>query len=996
MLRVMRHAAWLAFMVLLVPAAVYAQATISGVVRDSSGGVLPGVTVEASSPALIEKVRSVVTDGTGQYRIIDLRPGTYVVTFTLTGFSTVRREGVELSGTFTATLNVDLQVSTVQETITVSGQAAAVDVQTARRQQVIDDGIVREIPTGRSYNSLMVLLPGVSVTSADVATGPCGACTFGLHGRANEGRVQVDGIGQGASLAGTTSGLITDPGNSQEVVITTTGTLGDAETSGPIMNFVPKTGGNTVSGSFFASGSNSAMQGENFTDELRRAGLIAPSELLKAWDLSFSIGGPIVRDRLWYFGTARTQGADRSVTNMYQNLNAGIATAWTYAPDLNNQAIHDRTWENASLRLTWQATPRTKFGVFWDEQAICRTCTGAGPQNGFPSPTTSPEALGNGEIGPPSRTQQITFSSPATSRLLFEAGWGTTLQRYGGHRISRPDTVDFVRMVEQCTAGCPTNGNIPGLTYRSQNGSSIWNAAYRWRGSMSYVPGAHNMKFGYEGSFLTNETAPYTNSQLLDYRVNNAVPNQFTMYAYPYQRLDRARHLALYAQEQWTTGRWTLQGAVRYDNAWSYVPEQQVGPGKFIPTPTVFPAEDLVNWKDVTIRMGVANDLFGNGKTALKVHLGHYLDSARAGGTYTAPNPIGRIATVVNRSWIDANTNWRPDCDLLNPAAQDLRPSGGDSCGAMSNVNFGRAVFSDTYDPDLLTGWGIRPDDWSFTALVQHQIVPRVSVELGYYRRWWGNFIVTDNRAVTAADFGRFSVTAPTDPRLPDGGGYTLSNLYNVNPDKFGLTNNFITRASNYGDQTEHFDAVDLSVNVRLPNNITFQGGTSTGRGVTDNCEIQAQLPEINPVNPFCHVSPPFLTQFRGLGSYIVPRVDVLVSATFQSVPGAQLAANWGVPNALVLPSLGRPLSGGAANVTVNIVEPGEQYGDRTNQFDVRVGKILRFGRTRTQVSLDVYNLLNSSAVLTYNQAFIPNGAWLTPNSVLTARFMRISGQFDF
>jgi hypothetical protein len=218
------------------------------------------VTVEAASPALIEKVRAAITDGSGQYRIENLRPGDYEVTFALTGFRSVRRQGIELTGSFVATVNADLQVGSLEETITVSGEAPVVDVQSAKRQEVLSNDVIAAIPTGRSYNALMVLIPGVAVTSADIATGPCGACTFGVHGRNNEGRVQVDGIGQGASLAGTTSGLITDPGNAQEVNVTTSGGLGEAETSGPIMNFVPKTGGNTVHGSFFSSGSNSAMQ----------------------------------------------------------------------------------------------------------------------------------------------------------------------------------------------------------------------------------------------------------------------------------------------------------------------------------------------------------------------------------------------------------------------------------------------------------------------------------------------------------------------------------------------------------------------------------------------------------------------------------------------------------------------------------------------------------------------------------------------------------------
>jgi hypothetical protein len=409
----------------------------------------------------------------------------------------------------------------------------------------------------------------------------------------------------------------------------------------------------------------------------------------------------------------------------------------------------------------------------------------------------------------------------------------------------------------------------------------------------------------------------------------------------------------------------------------------------------VFPAEDLVSWKDVTPKMGLAWDVTGNGKTAVRVNLGKYLDPARAGGTYSGPNPVSRISTSITRTWTDADRDYVPDCDLLNLAAQDLRASGGDFCAGASNVNFGKKVFSNTYDPDLLTGWGKRPSDWSFGASVQREVLPRVSLEVGYFRRWWGNFVVTDNQAVAASDYTAFSVVAPSDARLPGGGGNTISGLYDVDPAKFGQTNNFITLSKNFGNQYENFNAVDVTVNARMKNGLTFSGGTSTGQGVTDNCEIKAKLPEIGPTNPYCHTATGWLTQFRGLGSYTIPKADVLLSATFQSVQGPNLAANYALPAAVTTAALGRPAAGSSI-LTVNLVSPGSLYGDRTNQLDFRAGKIFKFGRTKAQVSVDVYNVLNSAAVLGYNQTFIPSGAWLTPNSVITARFVRISGQFDF
>jgi hypothetical protein len=272
-------------------------------------------------------------------------------------------------------------------------------------------------------------------------------------------------------------------------------------------------------------------------------------------------------------------------------------------------------------------------------------------------------------------------------------------------------------------------------------------------------------------------------------------------------------------------------------------------------------------------------------------------------------------------------------------------------------------------------------------------VLPRVAVEVSYNRRWWGNFSVTDNLAVATADYDRYSVMAPADSRLPGGGGYVIEDLYNVSNARFGLTNNFVTAATNFGNQVNRWHGVDVNATARLRGGFTFQGGTSTGRRVTDTCEVIVD----NPSRRNCHVAEPFQTTFKGLASYTIPKVDVLVSGTYQSQPGDQLAANWNVPNAIVQQTLGRPLSGGAANVTVNLLDPGQMYGEQIDHLDVRVGKILRFGRTRTNVGFEFYNVLNSADVLAYNQTYSPTSTtWLTPTSVMTARFIKVTMQLDF
>jgi hypothetical protein len=345
----------------------------------------------------------------------------------------------------------------------------------------------------------------------------------------------------------------------------------------------------------------------------------------------------------------------------------------------------------------------------------------------------------------------------------------------------------------------------------------------------------------------------------------------------------------------------------------------------------------------------------------------------------------------------------------MNGAAQDLRAAGGDLCGAWSNANFGKNVYSLSYDEKILKGWGVRPGDWQVGVTVQQQLLPRVSVEVGYTRRWLQNFTVTDNLAVAAADFDPFSVTAPSDPRLPGGGGYVVSGLYNVKPDKFSLTNDLRTYAPNYGSVSQVYNGLDININARMRNGLQLQAGSTTGQRVTDYCEVRAKLPEqsgtfstasevpqYSPTNPYCHYAPGVTTRFTAAGSYTVPKLDVLVSGTLQSSPGEPLAANWVIPSATVAQWLGRPLSGGAANVTVNLLQPGEQNYERVNQLDFRVGKILRVAGRRANVAVDLFNALNFDTVLTYNQTFVPGGSWLVPTSVLTARTAKITVQFDF
>jgi len=964
-------------MVLLMPAAARAQSgsAIAGVVKDASGAVMPGVSVEASSPALIEKVRTAVTDGAGQYKIVNLVPGPYTVVFTLTGFNTVRRESLELTSSFTATVNAEMRLGALEETITVSGASPTVDTQNVVQQQVMTREVLNAIPAGmKSTGQIGVLIPGVTSTSQDVGGTAFSAVGLAVHGsRLNEQAALYDGMNfnNGQGRGGQFIAIVTNDATVQEMAIETAGLSAESEASGVRVNLVPRDGGNRFSGLLIGSFSNHNLQSNNLNDDLKARGLTSSTRVRRTYDVDPAFGGPIVRDKLWFWGSVRWQSSELKLAGIYYNL---TPTGHAYTPDLSRPADSLEKNQNQSLRLTWQATPRNKISLQHQNAGQER------PYYGYSlgQLTNAPEAIYYSKSAPMYQSQ-ASWASPFTSRLLFEAGALYNNKDYP----TQPQKTNAPNQAAYTDLGTGfTWGNYPN-TY-GHNASHNFNARF----AASYVTGSHAIKAGFTFMHLWAWTSSDVVNDGMTLQLRNGVPTQVTVFATPFSFYELLNaNYGLFVQDQWTHKRLTVNAGVRFDALENIVPAQTIGPGPQVPTRNLVFDEvrGVPQWRDVTPRLGAAYDLFGNGRTAVKVSIGKYLEAPNP-PTFTRPaNPAGALVQSATRTWADRNNDFIPQADEL---------------GAITPTNFGTTNVSTRYDPEVLTHRGY---NWELAAQVQHQLVPRVAVGGGYFRRWYGNMRVTDNLSVTPADYSPYCVTAPSDARLPDGGSYQVCGLYDVN--RLVPQNNVISLASTFGTARELYNGFDLTVNARLPNGIVLSGGPSIGRTETDYC-FTVDSPQGTGLPPnqgatstagllYCHVTPPFQANVKMLGVYPLPWWDVQFAATFQSLPGPQILASRSYTNAEIAPSLGRNLATGVNGVaSVQLIEPGTMYDERLYQLDLRASKLFRFGRSRLQANVDLYNAANAGAILSINTTYGSN--WMRPTNVLQGRLLRLGGQLDF
>ena len=977
---------------LVMPAVASAQqdSGIAGVVRDDTGGVLPGVTVEATSPALIEGVRTAFTDGEGRYNITPLPPGTYAVTFSLPGFSTVIREGVELSSGFTAAINADMQVGGIEETITVTGASPLVDVQNVRVQTRVTNELRAALPSGaQGLMAVTKLVPGMTSALDQGGGGALGiygsnqSTSSTFHGKGSTVD-SYDGM-QVNNLSGIGSvSYIMNPSTVSETAIQTAGISAESM-SGFSINMVPKEGANVFSGSADATFTNDALQTSN-VEELRDRGVRGDGhKTLHAYDTNFTIGGPIAQDRVWFFAATRLMGTKNEVADKFFNLTQGTPL---FTEDLSSPHFNKDWLRSQAIRVTAQLSDNNKLSTFADTQYF--------QTRGWQF-NRAPEAQICWDMWPQG-VYQTTFTSTVTNRLLIEAGAGLTKGPFPCDRETRTELFGFTVAEEDISVQEATTGYIynAASSYLNKND----NDRYMQRFSVAYVTGTHSFKTGFTlQEHINNRNTVINQDQT--WRLRNQVPERITLRSTPTNELNRTKaDLGIYVQDQWVASdQITLNLGLRFDYFNGYVAEQTMPAGLFVPE-RIFPrVENVPNWTDLNPRVGLSYDLFGDGRTAIKGSLGRYVGK-EAVSVARAFNPVFTQVNSANRSWNDENGNLSPDCDLTNFAANG-------ECGGISNLNFGtNNPNALQYSEDLTEGFGNRDYLWDLSAEVQHELAQGMSMTVGYYRNWSNHFrglprgdfrtvYLLDNLALTPNDFDPYCITAPLDARLPEGGGYEVCGMFDVVPELFGVGEFLAARPGDYGDQSRSSDYITASINTRLGNGIELGGSVDMGRTIEDRCfTIDSPQQLLH-----CKVDRSFGEQVQIKSHGVLPLPgNFVVSGTFQNLAGAPWLANYSASNALIETSLGRPLAGGRRSATVPLIEPFSLFEPRRNLLDLRVSKVFSdLGPgVRVQLNFDIYNVINDASVLRGNDNF--GTQWLRPsrNGVAAARLIQMGGKVSF
>jgi Carboxypeptidase regulatory-like domain len=981
--------------VVALPTVARAQSAIGGTVKDASGAVLPGVTVEVASDVLIEKTKSVSTDGEGKYTIVDLRPGTYTVTFSLQGFNTFKREGLELPSNFIATVNADLKVGALEESVTVSGASPVVDVQSNTKTQVLSRDVLDSVPSAKTIQSLGQLVVGVTLSSPDVGGSRAMQQTyFAVHGSGASGSmVTVDGLvtngimGDGAVMAYHNEAMI------QEAVYQTAGGTAETIVGGINMNLVPKDGGNRFAGALKYGKSPASWQGDNLTDRLQKLGVSAVDKISNFYEFNIEEGGPIVKDTLWFFGAFRNAHYDKPIANTF-NVPAGANIPAAFkaclaTPGSCEQGISDEKMSNPVARVTWQMSPRNKFAAYMDRAMRLR---------GHAMGSLTDPATGSVVWHTPTfSTGSAKWTSTVSSKLLVEAGFSYNRERYDNvyqDGLSKPYGS------AAWYAGARKSDNSTQLLWNAPSAQlGNYPDKYNVMTAVSYVTGSHNVKVGFQdawGPYLRWNTA---NADL--YQVYNAgAPTSVTVLNTPLQTgeyLDA--NLGFYAQDAWRVNRFTINLGLRYDYVKQHVIGEPAQTGRF-ENSVAYGDIYLPNWTSWSPRTSVVYDLFGNGKTALRAGFNRY-ETAVTTGFAQIYNPTA--LTTQSLGWTDLNN----DDIAQGERGCVYRTANCEIDFSTLPSNFGVRALS-VFDPNLE-----RPYQLTYNVGVTHELMRGTSVSAEWFHSDFKNLIARNNVARSASDYTLVNVANPID-------GSTIP-FYNVSAAKGSAVQNVDSTDPNL---KRWYNSVELNFNTRLPGGARVFGGSSIEKTVTNSCSAAANDPNLLLFCDGSKNSLPWLTTFKLAGTYPLPYYGITLSGALQALAGIPLGTaplQYGVftagtgftqPNgigtnyfvsrttrypasgclgvactngALVIPNLT------AASVTIPLIAPGTELTPRINQVDFGVSKTFTFGTTRFTPKLDLFNAFNAdywSAVASTQWAA---STYLQPSVILQGRIIRAS-----
>jgi Carboxypeptidase regulatory-like domain len=957
---------------ILFPVAAHAQSAIVGVVKDNTGAVLPGVTVEAGSDVLIEKSKTVITDGQGQYRIIDLRPGTYIVTFTLAGFQTVRHEAVQLPAEFTATLNAELRIGELAETITVTGAAPVVDVTTAVHTAVLDREAIDAIPTGRSIQGMGQLVVGVSLNLPDTGGARAMQQTYmSAHGMTTANNtVLVDGMMvNGLQGDGAIQSYFNDAMNS-EVSYQTSGISADNSAGGVRLNMIPREGGNTFRGDFKAAWRPGEWQSDNLTPRLRDAGLETGNATDRIVDFTFALGGPIKKDKLWFFTSARYFSVNNFIPNTFF--------------DDGSPGVDDQYIKSALARLTWQISPRNKLSGYFDEIDKYR---GHDMQS-----SDDPETAALQWFSPAYHTAAIKWTSTVSNTLLLEAGWSSNIEYYTN---SYQEGVERPRFTPEWYAGASRleqdlNGRKTAATSQTTQSPERQNV----QASLSYVTGGHNLKFGFQytwGDFWHTVDANADLTQ--QYRssstgIRHSVPNSVSIRNTPLVYGERLnRDLGIYAQDSWRLNRLTLNAGIRWESVKAQVLGSESPAGRFAPARNFNEIEDVPNWTDWAPRFAAVYDLFGNGKTALKYSLNRY-NQATTTGIADDYNPFRSLTTTL--PWRDVNGNDIADGDFR---CMGYPRVGCEIDFSTLTANFGTAALNE---------YGNFPRTWNLEqgVEVQHELLPRLSVSGSWYRGNFHNLTTTINRSWSLSDYTPYTFY---DPRT----GVPFEVFARSAAATSRPTSNLDTFDS---ERRRQYEAIVGEFRWRMPWGGQIFGGGGVERErqractAPDDPNYLAVGSETNYAGRrFCDdfaLDIPWKTGFKLAGTVPIKGFDVSVAFQNNQSPTSTrtMVVTRGVsryPASCPAPcpagDVIMPTNVfGQSSLTVFLDPERATFVERIVQLDFKVSRTFRFGRISVLPTFEVFNVNNSDAIISYVTTNALAAGYLNPNSIMQGRIFGV------